>query len=282
MPDATSAVRHGRRRRPPWAAPATFGERGVRPVMRDRGVRGGRATGRSSSGRNDTVARPGARCVRGRERPSAAPPAARRVASRAGTARSRGRAPRRSRRRPGRVRGPAPAAPTRPRCPRRRPSWPTSRRRSAAGSTHSFVRGIGDRVRFDRPQPRPGPTTSATPPPRRRSRRTCGPWPSTTVSTRPGATGSPPGCSPTPPVTRRSVPAGRRVGDKTGTGSQGERNDTGVLFPPGRAPIVLAVHTAPDDPTPSRRTPPSRRPRGSSPPHPPRRRSSGGQEIRRT
>lgn len=44
------------------------------------------------------------------------------------------------------------------------------------------------------------------------------------------------------------VPAGWRVGDKTGTGFQGERNDIAVLHPPGRAPIVLAVHTAPADP----------------------------------
>lgn len=47
---------------------------------------------------------------------------------------------------------------------------------------------------------------------------------------------------------RAGVPAGWRVGDKTGTGSRGERNDIGVLYPPGRAPIVLAVYTTPDDP----------------------------------
>ncbi|MBW0114083.1 class A beta-lactamase [Pseudonocardia abyssalis] len=47
---------------------------------------------------------------------------------------------------------------------------------------------------------------------------------------------------------RAGAPAGWRVGDKTGTGFQGERNDIGVLYPPDRAPIVLAVYTAPADP----------------------------------
>jgi beta-lactamase class A len=44
------------------------------------------------------------------------------------------------------------------------------------------------------------------------------------------------------------VPAGWVVGDKTGTGAQGERNDVGIVLPPDRAPLVLAVFTAPDDP----------------------------------
>ncbi|WP_323122307.1 class A beta-lactamase [Burkholderia alba] len=41
---------------------------------------------------------------------------------------------------------------------------------------------------------------------------------------------------------RAGVPAGWQVGDKTGTGSYGTANDTGVLWPPARAPIVLAVY----------------------------------------
>lgn len=40
---------------------------------------------------------------------------------------------------------------------------------------------------------------------------------------------------------RAGVPAGWVVGDKTGTGGYGTRNDIAVLWPPGRAPIVLAV-----------------------------------------
>jgi beta-lactamase class A len=42
---------------------------------------------------------------------------------------------------------------------------------------------------------------------------------------------------------RAGVPAGWRVADKTGTGGQGAVNDIGVLFPAGRAPIVVAVYT---------------------------------------
>ncbi len=48
---------------------------------------------------------------------------------------------------------------------------------------------------------------------------------------------------------RAGVPPGWTVGDKTGTGAQGERNDVAVLLPPDRAPLVLAVLTDPDDPT---------------------------------
>jgi len=50
-------------------------------------------------------------------------------------------------------------------------------------------------------------------------------------------------------VIRAGVPAGWVVGDKTGTGSYGSRNDIAVLWPPDRAPIVIAVltsRTAPD------------------------------------
>ena len=43
---------------------------------------------------------------------------------------------------------------------------------------------------------------------------------------------------------RAGVPAGWIVGDKTGTGATyGARNDIGVLWPPDRAPIVIAVMT---------------------------------------
>jgi beta-lactamase class A len=34
----------------------------------------------------------------------------------------------------------------------------------------------------------------------------------------------------------------------TGTGARGERNDVGIILPPDRAPLVLAVYTDPDDP----------------------------------
>ena len=41
---------------------------------------------------------------------------------------------------------------------------------------------------------------------------------------------------------RAGVPDGWTVGDKTGTGATyGARNDIAVVWPPGRAPIVMAI-----------------------------------------
>jgi beta-lactamase class A len=47
---------------------------------------------------------------------------------------------------------------------------------------------------------------------------------------------------------RAGLPGGWRVGDKTGSGAQGESHDVAVAWPPGRAPLVLAVYTTPTDP----------------------------------
>lgn len=38
------------------------------------------------------------------------------------------------------------------------------------------------------------------------------------------------------------VPAGWRLGSKTGSGALGTTNDVGVFWPPGRAPVVVAVY----------------------------------------
>ncbi|MCM5682804.1 class A beta-lactamase [Schlegelella sp. S2-27] len=38
------------------------------------------------------------------------------------------------------------------------------------------------------------------------------------------------------------LPAGWKVGSKTGTGARGTTNDVGVYWPPGRAPIVVAAY----------------------------------------
>lgn len=43
------------------------------------------------------------------------------------------------------------------------------------------------------------------------------------------------------PYIRAAVPAGWTVGDKTGSGDYGTRNDIAVLWPPHGAPIVIAV-----------------------------------------
>lgn len=41
---------------------------------------------------------------------------------------------------------------------------------------------------------------------------------------------------------RAGLPAGWRVGDKTGTGERGTANDVAVIWPPQRAPILVAVY----------------------------------------
>ena len=41
---------------------------------------------------------------------------------------------------------------------------------------------------------------------------------------------------------RARLLAGWRVGDKTGTGGNGSNNDVGVLWPPGRAPILVSAY----------------------------------------
>ncbi len=46
---------------------------------------------------------------------------------------------------------------------------------------------------------------------------------------------------------RAGVPGDWEVGDKTGTGAYGTRNDVAVLTPPGRAPVVLAVMSSRDE-----------------------------------
>ncbi|MEE3922258.1 class A beta-lactamase [Micromonospora sp. BRA006-A] len=56
------------------------------------------------------------------------------------------------------------------------------------------------------------------------------------------------GCGPAPPAAGWSggVPAGWQVADKSGTGGYGTRNDIAVVWPPDRAPIVLAVMSSRD------------------------------------
>lgn len=41
---------------------------------------------------------------------------------------------------------------------------------------------------------------------------------------------------------RAGLPAGWRIGDKTGSGEHGTANDIGVIWPSGRAPIVVTVY----------------------------------------
>ncbi|WP_320065918.1 class A beta-lactamase [Micromonospora sp. RTGN7] len=48
-------------------------------------------------------------------------------------------------------------------------------------------------------------------------------------------------------LVRAGVPAGWQVGDKTGSGGYGTRNDIAVVWPPGGAPIVLAILSSRDE-----------------------------------
>ena len=41
---------------------------------------------------------------------------------------------------------------------------------------------------------------------------------------------------------RAGVPQGWRIGDKTGTGNNNATNDIGVIWPPGRAPLVVTAY----------------------------------------
>jgi beta-lactamase class A len=43
------------------------------------------------------------------------------------------------------------------------------------------------------------------------------------------------------PYIRAGVPRGWKVGDKTGNGDWGTRNDIAIAWPPGGAPVVIAI-----------------------------------------
>jgi beta-lactamase class A len=49
---------------------------------------------------------------------------------------------------------------------------------------------------------------------------------------------------------RAGVPAGWAAGDKTGTGERGAFNDVAIVWPPERAPIVIASYSSDGDATP--------------------------------
>jgi beta-lactamase class A len=47
---------------------------------------------------------------------------------------------------------------------------------------------------------------------------------------------------------RAGLPGDWTVGDKTGSGAQGENNDLAVAWPPSAKPLIIAVYTSPRDP----------------------------------
>lgn len=52
---------------------------------------------------------------------------------------------------------------------------------------------------------------------------------------------------------RARLPAGWRVGDKTGSGERGSTNDLGILWPPDSAPIIVAAYLTQTDASADRR-----------------------------
>jgi beta-lactamase class A len=52
---------------------------------------------------------------------------------------------------------------------------------------------------------------------------------------------------------RAGLPAGWRVGDKTGSGERGTTNDVGVFWPPDRAPVIVSIYLTETTAAPERR-----------------------------
>jgi beta-lactamase class A len=52
---------------------------------------------------------------------------------------------------------------------------------------------------------------------------------------------------------RAGLPAGWRVGDKTGSGERGTTNDIGVFWPPDRAPVIVSIYLTQTSASPAQR-----------------------------
>ena len=52
---------------------------------------------------------------------------------------------------------------------------------------------------------------------------------------------------------RAGLPVGWRVGDKTGTGDRGSTNDIAIIWPPDRAPVLIATYLTETSAAPERR-----------------------------
>jgi beta-lactamase class A len=52
---------------------------------------------------------------------------------------------------------------------------------------------------------------------------------------------------------RAGLPAGWRVGDKTGSGERGTTNDVGVFWPPDRAPVIVSIYLTQTSVSPAQR-----------------------------
>ena len=114
----------------------------------------------------------------------------------------------------------------------------------------AFARGIGDPVtRLDRTEPTLNESTPGDP----RDTTTPAAMAGDLRTVLLGHTLSPPSrnrliawmlaCKTGEGGLEAGLPAGWKIAQKTGSGSRGSTNDIGILWPPGRAPIVVAAYT---------------------------------------
>ena len=115
----------------------------------------------------------------------------------------------------------------------------------------AFVRTLGDRItRLDRTEPqlnltRPGDLRDTTTPDAMlESLRRLLLGDALSDASRARLLGWMRGCLTGVDKLRAGLPAGWSAADKTGSGSQGESNDVAIVFPPGRAPLLVTAYYA--------------------------------------
>jgi beta-lactamase class A len=117
-----------------------------------------------------------------------------------------------------------------------------------AGLTR-FARGLGDAVtRLDRWEPelneaRPGdPRDTTSPRAMARLLQTLVLGPALSPASREQLAGWLEATETNGQRLKAELPAGWRLGSKTGTGARGTTNDVGIFWPPGKPPVVVAVY----------------------------------------
>lgn len=115
----------------------------------------------------------------------------------------------------------------------------------------AFVRTLGDRItRLDRTEPqlnltRPGDLRDTTTPDAMlETLRRLLLGDALSDASRARLLGWMRGCLTGVDKLRAGLPAGWSAADKTGSGSQGESNDVAIVFPPGRAPLLVTAYYA--------------------------------------
>ena len=112
-----------------------------------------------------------------------------------------------------------------------------------------YARSIGDSVtRLDRTEPELNsadagdPRDSTTPQAMARNLETLTLGPALSPASRELLIGWLVGCKTGDARLRAGLPGNWRIGDKTGSGEHGTRNDVAVAWPPGRAPVVITAY----------------------------------------